>query len=263
MPVPIYQVDAFAECAFEGNPAAVCLLQEARDDAWMQSVAAEMNLAETAFLVRRDDGFSLRWFTPTVEVDLCGHATLASAHVLWQSGILPPGEAARFYTRSGLLTACRHEDLIDLDFPSEPVKACDPLPAMTQALGVGVEWTGRNRMDVLALLQTEEKVRELDPDMAVIATLDCRGLIVTAVAQGRPYDFVSRFFAPQSGIPEDPATGSTHCALAPFWTERLGRSELTGYQASKRGGTVRTILAGDRVILRGRAITILKGDLLT
>lgn len=260
-PLQIYTVDAFADRPFTGNSAAICLLPVARDDAWLQAVAAEMNLAETAYLVRRDDGFSLRWLTPTVEVDLCGHATLAAAHILWDQSILPAEQPARFHTRSGLLTVTKHGDWIDMDFPSEPPQETPTPAGLEEALGTRCEWFGRNRIDYLALLDSEETVRKLKPDLQAIAMLDCRGLIVTAASDGNPNDFVSRFFAPQSGIPEDPVTGSAHCALAPFWSARLGRAALTGYQASKRGGTVKTILQGDRVILRGTAITILKGEL--
>jgi PhzF family phenazine biosynthesis protein len=259
--IPIFQVDAFAERPFEGNPAAVCLLPNEREADWMLSVAAEMNLAETAFLVSREEAYDLRWFTPTVEVDLCGHATLASAHVLWETGHLASGETARFQTRSGLLTASRIDGWIDLDLPSEPAHPIEIPRDLEQALGMRCEWVGRNRMDYLVLLNSEAAVRGLIPDLSAVARLDCRGLIVTAASESGKYDYVSRFFAPQSGINEDPVTGSAHCALAPFWTERFGRTHLVGYQASKRGGTVRTILQDDRAILRGQAITIMNGSL--
>lgn len=264
MGIPLYQVDAFAERPFAGNPAAVCLLSEARDDAWMQSVASEMNLAETAFLLRRDDHFSLRWFTPTVEVDLCGHATLASGHVLWESGILPKSEPARFHSISGALIATSSDGWIELDFPAEVANEVTESADYEKALGARCEWLGRNRMDYLALLESESVVRSLRPDMAGISQLGGRGVIVTARADASSsgsYDFVSRFFAPCAGIPEDPATGSSHCALGPFWSSRLGRDELTGYQASSRGGVIGTVCRGDRVILRGRARTIMKGEL--
>ena len=261
MGLPLYLVDAFAERPFAGNPAAVCLLEEPRDDQWMQSVAEEMKQAETAFLVRRDAGFSLRWFTPTVEVDLCGHATLASAHVLWESGSLAHADAAQFWTRSGLLTARKAGDWIEMDFPSEPPERCDAPVGVERAVGLRIEWVGRNRMDYLVQVGSENALRTLSPDIESISRLDSRGLIVTARSDSNRYDFVSRFFAPQSGIDEDPVTGSAHCALAPFWSERLERLELTGYQASQRGGTVRMELKGDRVMLRGRAVTIIKGEL--
>ena len=221
-----------------------------------------MNLAETAFLLRRDDGFSLRWFTPTVEVDLCGHATLASAHVLWEAGVLPNTEPARFHSRSGPLTAALSEGWIDLDFPAEAVSEVSPPAGFEKALGTRCEWVGRNRMDYLALAESDAAVRSLSPDMEAVALLGGRGVIVTARSESLEYDFISRFFAPCAGIPEDPVTGSAHCALGPFWTERLGRGELTGYQASARGGVVKTVCEGDRVVLRGHAITIMKGELL-
>ena len=262
MPQEFYQVDAFADRPFAGNPAAVCVLDRAVDPVWMQVVAAEMNLSETAFLHREGDGFDLRWFTPTAEVDLCGHATLASAHVLWESGRLPEAESARFQTRSGLLTATRDGEAIVLDFPSKPL-APIPVPSwLTGALKTPVAWAGNNGMDILALVGSESEVRGLRPDLARIAAEDCRGLIVTAASDRPGIDFVSRFFAPAVGVPEDPVTGSAHCALGPFWADRLGRIELVGYQASRRGGTVGVSIRGDRVRLSGRAITMIRGEIL-
>jgi PhzF family phenazine biosynthesis protein len=259
--VPLLQIDAFTDRAFAGNPAAVCFLSSPRDDGWMQSVAAEMNLAETAFLVPRADGeWDLRWFTPTTEVDLCGHATLASAHALWETGRLAPAAVARFHTRSGVLTAERRGDAIELDFPSEPPAAA-PIPdGLAAALGATPAWVGRNRMDVLVELASEREVRALAPDLAALAAHPVRGIIVTAPGSDG-YDFVSRFFAPAAGVPEDPVTGSAHCALAPFWAERLGRNEMTGWQASRRGGLVRVRLANGRVKLGGHAVTVLRGEL--
>ena len=255
------QVDAFTDRPFAGNPAAVCVLPAARDAAWMQQVGAEMNLAETAFLVRRRDGFDLRWFTPTVEVDLCGHATLASAHVLWEEGQLKPAEAATFHTRSGVLTARRRADLIWLDFPATPERPASE-SELQRALGVAVRYLGRTAFDYLAELDSAAVVRSLSPDLAALARLSGRGVIVTARSDDSEHDFVSRFFAPAAGVPEDPVTGSAHCGLGPFWAARLGKNELVGYQASSRGGTVRVRVDGDRVHLGGHAVTVLRGELL-
>jgi PhzF family phenazine biosynthesis protein len=261
MGIPIYQVDAFASEPFLGNPAGVCLLPEAREAAWMAAVAREMNLSETAFLVRNAEGFDLRWFTPAVEVDLCGHATLASAHVLWSEGILALGEPARFSTRSGPLTAVRHGDSIEMDFPAKREQPAQPPANLFAALGCTPAYLGRNQFDVLALLDSEEAVRALKPDFALLSTVDVRGVIVTAPARTPEFDFVSRFFAPAVGVDEDPVTGSAHCALGPFWAARLGKSELRAFQASARGGALSVRVAGDRVFLGGRAVTILRGEL--
>lgn len=261
--LPIRTVDAFAEEPFSGNPAAVCLLPEAREPAWMARVAAEMNLSETAFLVRRADGsFDLRWFTPAVEVALCGHATLASAHTLWETGALASDEAARFHTKSGLLTAERRSDgLIELDFPAR-IAAPAPAPAgLAEALGARIEAVGRSVDDYLIEVASEEIVRELTPDLRAIAELPVRGVIVTARARPGRFDFISRFFAPAAGVNEDPVTGSAHCALTPFWAARLGKLEMMGWQASKRGGAVHVRLSGDRVKLAGRALTVVIGEL--
>jgi PhzF family phenazine biosynthesis protein len=230
----------------------------------MKLVAREMNLAETAFLHPLEDGFSLRWLTPTVEVDLCGHATLASAHVLWQLAYLAKGETARFHTRSGLLTASREGERIVLDFPARPAVEITPPDALLPALGITApRWVGKNQFDYLIEVGSEAEVRSLSPDHGVVARLPVRGVIVTSLADaGRPYDFVSRFFAPGSGIAEDPVTGSAHCALAPYWRPRLGRDSLTGYQASLRGGTVYTTCADDRVLLAGKAVTVMRGMLI-
>ncbi len=256
------QVDAFTDRPFAGNPAAVCLLPGARDAEWMQLVAREMNLAETAFLVRRPDGFDLRWFTPGVEVDLCGHATLASGHVLWDEGHLPASETARFHTRSGLLTASRADGLMWLDFPATPARAVDTPADLEEGLGLRPKWVGRSPFDYLVELDSDSAVRSLDPDVSRLGRIEARGIIVTARSEARDEDFVSRFFAPAAGIPEDPVTGSAHCALAPFWADRLHRTELTGYQASARGGVVRTRLRGDRVLLGGQAVTVVRGEVL-
>jgi PhzF family phenazine biosynthesis protein len=257
------QVDAFTDCAFAGNPAAVCLLPAAADPSWMQKVAREMNLAETAFLVGRGDGsYDLRWFTPTVEVDLCGHATLASAHVLWEEGRLKPEETARFHTRSGLLTASRDQEFIWLDFPATHPEPADPPHALKSGLGTSLRYVGRTRFDYLVEVASETAVREMGPDLNALASLPVRGVIVTARSEQPEYDFVSRFFAPAAGVPEDPVTGSAHCGLGPFWGAKLEKKRLVGFQASLRGGNVVIELSGDRVRLGGKAVTVIRGELL-
>ena len=264
MPTSLYQVDAFSTRPFGGNPAAVCPLAEEPQAGWMQSVAAEMNLSETAFVWPRGEGFGLRWFTPTVEVDLCGHATLASAHVLWTSGRLDPRRAARFDSRSGRLECRLLEDgRVEMDFPVEPPEACAAPDGLEQVLGCTPHWVGRNRMDWLVELESEPMLRALAPSMDGVERLGLRGMIVTARGgAGADHDFVSRFFAPQSGVPEDPVTGSAHCALAPYWVERIGHAPLTGFQASRRGGLVEVEPRDGRVLLRGHAVTVLQGELL-
>jgi PhzF family phenazine biosynthesis protein len=261
MPLPLYQVDAFTDKPFDGNPAAVCLLEGPRHAAWMQQVGMEMNLSETAFIYPENDGYRLRWFTPNVEVDLCGHATLASAHVLWESGLLQPGQQAQFHTRSGLLTADRHADGIELNFPATPVEPAPPPTGLAEALGVSPNFVGKSRFDYLIAVDSEATVRRLAPDFAALGKLPVRGVIVTAEATMPEFDFVSRFFAPACGIPEDPATGSSHCCLAPFWRERLGKDTMRGYQASARGGILGVRVVGERVCLRGQAVTVLRGEL--
>lgn len=260
-PVPLWQIDAFTDRPFHGNPAAVCLLQDPRPEAWMQAVAAEMNLAETAFLLREDDGFSLRWFTPTVEVDLCGHATLASAHFLWQDGHLKPRAEARFQTRSGLLTARELDGWITLDFPATPAEPAYPPHGLEEALGASLVQCGRSAFDYLVELPDEAAVVALQPDLVALGRIQARGIIVTARAEREGVDFVSRFFGPACGVPEDPVTGSAHCALGPFWAARLGREALVGYQASRRGGLVQVKVRGDRVHLAGQAVTVFRAML--
>jgi PhzF family phenazine biosynthesis protein len=257
----IYQVDAFTDRPFAGNPAAVCILPEARDESWMQHVAREMNLAETAFLLRQPDGFSLRWFTPSTEVDLCGHATLASAHILWERGYLMSQEQARFHTHSGLLAAQRAGDWIELDFPAEPAVATTAPDPLARALGVEPGYVGQNRFDYLVEVDSEETLRGIQPDFSLLRQIPGRGVIVTSQAASPEYDFVSRFFGPAVGIDEDPVTGSAHCCLTPYWSERLGKTELLAYQASSRGGMLRVRSGGERVILAGQAITVLCGEL--
>ncbi|HXR98747.1 MAG TPA: PhzF family phenazine biosynthesis protein [Terriglobales bacterium] len=264
--IPLLQVDAFAAAAFTGNPAAVCWLDEPRPAKWMKSVAAEMNLSETAFLEPGEGGFGLRWFTPTVEVDLCGHATLASAHALEQWGKLGAGETAIFHTRSGRLTAARRGEWIELDFPARASTAA-PVPAgLLACLGAPVAvlhcatGAGAVGLNYLLELTSEREVRSVAPDFAALARLPLRSLSITA--QGEvPYDFVSRFFAPAGGVNEDPVTGSAHTQLTPYWAARLGRRQLRAWQASARGGELRLELAGDRVRMAGRAVTVFRGAL--
>ena len=262
MSVRIAQVDAFTAKAFGGNPAAVCILPEARADRWMAQVAMEMNLAETAFLVPNGAGeYILRWFTPTVEVDLCGHATLASAHVLWEDGHLDSQSSARFRTKSGLLTCERRGEWIEMNFPAKLEERADPPPQLADALGAEPRYVGRNQFDYLVEVADEQTLRALSPKHHVLRELPVRGVICTAQCSGE-YDFVSRFFAPGSGIDEDPVTGSAHCALAPFWGARLGKTEMTGFQASPRGGVVKVRVENERVFLGGQAVTTLRGELL-
>jgi PhzF family phenazine biosynthesis protein len=258
----IVQIDAFTDHAFTGNPAAVCLLDTGVDDIWMQQVAGEMNLSETAFLRKRPDGsYDLRWFTPAAEVDLCGHATLASAHFLWERMHVEPHKVCKFHTKSGLLTAERKGDWIEMDFPSEPAKQTAFPTELARALGVGMEWVGQNRLDYLVEVESEKIVRELEPDFPLIAQLGTRGVIVTAACKDVRYDFVSRYFAPRYGIPEDPVTGSAHCALGPYWGPKLDKAEMVGYQASPRGGVVKVAPQGSRCKLLGRAVTVMRGQL--
>jgi len=262
MPLTIYQVDSFTDRPFAGNPAGVCILSEPKTELWMQSVAKEMNVAETAFLVPQGDDFSLRWFTPAVEVDLCGHATLASAHILWESGALTHGAEARFHTKSGLLTANQADGWIVLNFPSTPPEPADMPPLVGEAIGVPAVYCGKSPFDYLIEVESEAIVRELNPDLRKIATASARGVIVTARSSSADQDFVSRFFAPQAGVDEDPVTGSAHCALGPYWRSKLGKDSMLAYQASPRGGFVRVTVQGDRVLLGGKAVTVLKAELL-
>lgn len=261
MSFPIYMVDAFTNTRFKGNPAAVCLLDTPQSEGWMQDVAAEMNQSETAFLSPNNEGYDLRWFTPTIEMDLCGHATLASAHVLWEIGALAKEDAGRFMTKSGLLTTKITADWIEMDFPSEPAAAAIAPEELIQGLGLIPRFVGRNRMDYLVEVDSEETVRTLKPDFGMLAKIPARGVIITSKSAHSDHDFVSRAFFPGTGIDEDPVTGSAHCALAPYWAKRLRRDELTGYQASARGGVVKVKAAAERVYLYGQAVTILKGQL--
>lgn len=252
----IVQVDAFTERPFAGNPAAVCILEGPADENWMQQIAAEMNLSETAFLHPEGDGYRLRWFTPTVEVELCGHATLASAHVLWEEGHLRPDQQARFFTKSGLLTASRNGDLIRMNFPALTVAPCDGPPELLKALGVKAGFVGKSQFDYLVEVDSEAAVRNCQPDFVSLAQLS-KGTIITSRAEGSRYDFVSRFFAPAVGINEDPVTGAAHCQLGPYWSAKIKKRDLVAYQASKRGGEVHLRVEGDRVILGGTAVTVM------
>lgn len=262
MSLPLFVVDAFASEPFQGNPAAVCLLPSVREEAWMQSVAAEMNLSETAFLCPEGDGFGLRWFTPKVEVALCGHATLAAAHTLWETGRLSPNQTARFHTKSGMLTAEKRSGLIEMDFPAKLAEPAEAPPGLAESLGVIPQWVGKSAFDYLVEVRTPDEVRAIRPDFAKLGLLPARGVIVTSRSDAPRFDFISRFFAPAVGVNEDPVTGSAHCCLGPYWQGKLGRSELTGFQASARGGTVRVRMRGSRVFLIGEAVTVLRAELL-
>jgi PhzF family phenazine biosynthesis protein len=266
MPLPIVQVDAFTASPFEGNPAAICILDAPREDNWMAAVAREMNLSETAYLTpnHEDPGsWHLRWFTPSIEVALCGHATLASAHVLWENGHLAPHDPARFHTKSGILTCTKSGSWIEMDFPATRVQAADAPDQLEEAIGAKFQFTGRSKFDYLVELEDESTLRALNPNHHLLRQLPVRGIIATARASSASYDFVSRFFAPGSGIDEDPVTGSAHCALAPYWAEKLNKHEMTGYQASARGGIVKVRPVNDRVFLSGQAVTVLRGELVT
>lgn len=263
MPIRIVTVDAFTSVPFAGNPAAVCVLEEPRPDEWMRNVAREMNLSETAFLVRNNGDFDLRWLTPAVEVDLCGHATVASAHVLWEDGHLPAGKQARFQTRSGLLTADRRGDWIELDFPVKIATVAPPPADLLPALGIASPVAvAKNVFDYLVEVESEAELRGLKPDHSTLRRIPVRGVIVTSRSSNPEFDFISRFFAPGSGVDEDPVTGSAHTALGPYWGSKLSKTEMTGFQASARGGVVRVRLNGDRIILGGQAVTVMQATLL-
>lgn len=258
--LPLYIVDAFIRPAIEGlaseqatgNPAGVVLLNEVIPDEVMQRIAKEVDKSETAFVLRSNDHWRLRWFTPAAEVDLCGHATLATAAALWEHGVAPRGEVISFKTRSGVLTCTPRGEKIELNFPATPPTPAETPPGLFESLGVAsANYVGRSRFDLLVELENEDAICELSPDMSSLAKVNVRGVIVTAQAKGETYDFVSRFFAPAVGVPEDPVTGSAHCCLAPYWSQKLGKTQLVGYQASQRGGVVEVELHGDRVYLRG------------
>lgn len=278
MSLRIYQVDAFTAKPFAGNPAGVCFPEKPMDDQWMRNVAAEMNLAETAFLLKTTDGWNLRWFTPTVEVDLCGHATLAAAHVLAETGFLKSGDKAVFDTRSGRLTAGFLDGGIELDFPAKPAEPAAPPDGLLEALtGIlpkaggpvtrtesfreDILYVGKNQFDYLLEFKKDDAIRKLDPDFNRLKKVEARGIIVTAPSADPEFDFISRFFAPAVGINEDPVTGSAHCCLGPYWMKKLGKSGFRAYQASSRGGIIDLEVHGNRVHLRGKAVTVFEGKL--
>ncbi|MBV9745778.1 MAG: PhzF family phenazine biosynthesis protein [Acidobacteriia bacterium] len=266
MGIRIVQVDAFTDRPFAGNPAAVCVLPSAPQEQWMRDVAREMNLSETAFLTpadgREKGAYHLRWFTPSVEVDLWGHATVASAHVLWEDGYLPQGVQMRFHTRSGLLFATKCGEWIELDLPATLVMPAEPPAGLSEALGAEAQFVGRSKFDYLVRMKSEAVLRSLNPDHTRLRKIPVRGVMVTARSETPEFDFVSRFFAPGSGIDEDPVTGSAHCALGPYWARELGKTQMTAYQASARGGVVRVTIEGERILLGGQAVTVLRGEIL-
>lgn len=255
----IFQVDAFTAEAFKGNPAGVCLLEKQMDERLMQQIAMEMNLSETAFVFKIKDGYKLRWFTPHVEEELCGHATLATAHILYEEGLLQLDEEARFHTRSGLLTVSKKGDHLEMNFPAEPESPVDAPPILIRAIGEQPVYTGKNRLDYLFQFASEKQIQEIKPDMNLLREIPVRGVIVTAKAETSAYDFVSRFFAPYDGIDEDPVTGSAHCCLGPFWQKQLGKTDFVAYQASARGGIMQVGVRNDRVLLSGQAVTVIRG----
>jgi PhzF family phenazine biosynthesis protein len=260
VPFSIFQVAAFTNKPFAGNPAAICLLEKSADENWMQHVAAEMNLSETAYIYPLDDGFSLRWFTPAIEVALCGHATLASAHILWETGRLRATEPAKFHTKSGLLTCIRNGDWIEMDFPAIPAEPAPPPKNLLESLGIETATVARGGTDYLVQVDSEAQVRSLSPNFSQLKLVEARGVVVTAKS-AEQFDFISRFFAPRAGIDEDPVTGSAFCRLAPWWGKLLGKNEMLAYQASKRGGIAKLKLHGDRVLISGQAVTTLRGEL--
>jgi PhzF family phenazine biosynthesis protein len=261
MTIPLYHVDAFTDRPFAGNPAAVCILPAWKEDGWLQAVAREMNLPMTAFLVKQSDHFDLRWFMPQVEEKLCGHATLASAHILWQQGHATENEI-RFSTRSGILKAICHGDDIELDFPLMPEEEAEPPSSLLPALGTSAIYVGKSHLDYLVEVESEATLRGITPDFKRLATIPVRGIIVTSKSADPRFDFVSRFFSPASGLDEDPVTGSAHCCLDDFWRKRLGKTEFVAFQASARGGVVKVRVTKDRAFLGGKAVTVARGELL-
>ncbi len=258
----LFQVDAFTTKPFTGNPAGICILSETIPDSDMLKIAKELNLPETAFVHKTDSGYNLRWFTPQTEIELCGHATLAAAHILWETGDLAQDERASFDTLSGRLTASKNGTWIDLDFPAEYAKAVAAPVELTEALDVAPRYVGKNRFDYLVELESEAEVRNLKPDFYLLNIVPCRGVIVTSKADTEVYDFVSRFFAPAIGIDEDPVTGSAHCCLGPYWESRLNKSDFVAFQLSERGGVIKVRVKTDRVILSGQAVTVIKGEII-
>lgn len=264
MSLELFGIDSFTDRAFRGNPAAVCLLQTMPDDAWMANVAAEMNLSETAFVLRegegQGDGWRLRWFTPKVEVKLCGHATLAAAHALWEARLLNADQEARFHTLSGLLTARRDGAWIEMDVPADPPQPAEIPAPLVEALGARPVSGCRAGWSWLVELADEAAVRAVNPDFAAMQS-PYGSAIITSRSNDPAYDFVCRFFAPALGINEDPVTGAAHCVLAPFWAQRLGKTKMVSHQVSARGGVVKVAVAGERVKLSGQAVTVFRGHL--
>ncbi|GIP31826.1 PhzF family phenazine biosynthesis protein [Paenibacillus sp. J2TS4] len=256
----IYIVDAFTSEPFKGNPAGVCLVDSNVSERWMQDVASELNLSETAFLYKQEEGYILRWFTPLAEVELCGHATLASAHILWEKQICPEPEI-KFVTKSGILTATKDKDDIRLSFPLEPAEDCDPPRELIEGLGVPLQYVGKNRMDYLVEVENEELVRGLVPDFNLFKRVNSRGIIVTSVSGKEAFDFVSRCFYPALGVDEDPVTGSAHCCLGPYWSNKLKRNRLQAIQLSERQGILKLLVSEDRIQISGQAVTTLQGSL--
>jgi PhzF family phenazine biosynthesis protein len=256
----IYQVDAFTKEIFQGNPAAVCILDKEIEEELMKNIAMEMNLSETAFLLKKDKGFNLRWFTPASEVDLCGHATLASAHILWETGIIEDNKEIEFYTKSGLLFAKKEKDLIVLDFPLIEDKETDIPKEISEALNTDIIYSGISKMDYIVEIEDESLLKSMEPDFEKIKRKIKRGLIVTAKSNDINLDFISRFFAPSIGINEDPVTGSAHCCLAPYWRKKLNKTKFKAYQASKRGGYLEIEIKNNRVHIKGEAIIVLKAE---
>lgn len=257
--LPVYVVDAFTDCAFRGNPAAVCLYERWLPDEILQAVAAENNLSETAFLVPLGEDWELRWMTPTTEVDLCGHATLASAYVLFHE-VQPERQDVRFHTKSGVLEVTREGEQIVLDFPARPPEPCAAPPGLAWALDAEPIEVLRSSHDVLAAFEREPQVRGLRPSMDQLLELGSQGVIVTA--PGDEVDFVSRYFAPAVGVPEDPVTGAAHCTLTPYWSRRLGKKKLRACQVSQRGGSLTVEDCGERVHIGGRAVLVMRGEIL-
>jgi PhzF family phenazine biosynthesis protein len=256
----ICHINVFTNRPFHGNPAAVCILPHPKIDSWMQSMAAELNLPVTAFIIRQADGFMLRWFTPVAEVDMCGHGTLAAAHIVWQESLARPDGGIVFYTRSGTLRAWKEDDWIGLDFPSMPAQPIHEPEGLRDILGVPFIYVGKNEYDIIVEVDSEQTVRSLDPDKDTLRRLPMRGLIVTGRSDNPEYDFVSRFFASSFGISEDAVTGPAHCCLAPYWAKRLSRMQLKGYHASRRGGVIKMNIRDDRIHLFGQAITVISGN---
>lgn len=257
----LFTVDTFTNMPFSGNPAAVCILTGVKNDVWMQQVASEINLSETAFLQKRKDGFSLRWFTPIMEVDLCGHATLASAHILWETGLHQQNNPILFYTRSGALTAELRDDLIELNFPALPVKQSALPDGMLEAMGTSPIYVGKFGNKYLVEVENEKAVRDLHPDFSTLKKLPGRGIAVSSIASSSRYDIVSRYFAPWVGVDEDPVCGSSHCCLGPYYGRKLGKRIIMAYQASARGGEIQIRLVNDRVCIAGGAVTVFCGEL--